>query len=95
MASQIAQRAAEVRPTDQRTVRDMIVEHQGEFESALGDSMSVEHFMRGVFTTITANPELADVSEQSLAAGLLWAAQLNLEIGNGMNQFHLIGRAHV
>jgi len=92
MTSQLVARAAGSVSTERRTVRDAINMHSEEFKRALGDSMDVEHFIRGVFTTITANPELQNVTEESLMAGVLWAAQLRLEIGNGMNQFHLTPR---
>jgi recombination protein RecT len=92
MASELAQRAAEVKPSERATARDLILRHQEEFDRALGRSMDTDHFVRGVLTSLTANPDLQTVTEQSLIAAVLLAAQLKLEIGAGMNQFHLTPR---
>lgn len=92
MSSAIAQRAASAQQGDERTIRDTITEHSEEISKALGNSITPEHFIRGVFTTLTANPDLQNATEQSLIAAILFAAQLKLEIGNGLNQFHLTPR---
>lgn len=92
MASELAQRAAQAKPSERRVARDLILDHQAEFERALGKSMDTDHFVRGVLTSLTATPDLQTVTEQSLIAAVLLAAQLKLEIGAGMNQFHLTPR---
>lgn len=90
--SALAAAASSARPAERRTARDLIVRHKDEIANALGEAITADHFVRGVLTTLTNTPDLQRATEQSLIGGVLFAAQLRLEIGNGLNQFHLTPR---
>jgi recombination protein RecT len=94
MATDLAQRAATAKPVDSptRSNRDLVLAHGEELSKALGQETDVDHFIRGVLTVLTNSPQLQQASERSLMAAILFGAQLKLEIGNGMNQFHLTPR---
>lgn len=75
-------------PSTQQQLKAMIPS----VRRALPGAMDPDRFLRLVLTEINRNPRLADCSVESLAGGVLLAAQLGLEPGGVLGQCYLIPR---
>jgi recombination protein RecT len=74
------------------TLREQINKMAPEFQKALPNKMTAEHFMRVTMTAIQTNPKLAECSQISFFGALLQSCQLGLEPNTPLGQAYLIPR---
>lgn len=72
---------AVAKPTEKKTIFDVIKAGEKNFAAALPKHVNSERFVRIALTQIRMNPELASCSQESLLGSLMTLAQLGLEPG--------------
>ncbi|HKM06340.1 MAG TPA: recombinase RecT [Sphaerochaeta sp.] len=87
----IKQKAQEVAKKKQpQTLKDYVVDMQGQIAKALPKVMTPERFTRIVLTALSSNPKLAECDRNSFLGGIMQAAQLGLEPNTPLGQAYLI-----
>ena len=72
------------------TIKDYIMQMQGEIEKALPKVMTLERFTRIALSAVSNNPQLGGCTPMSFLASMMNAAQLGLEPNTPLGQAYLI-----
>ena len=76
--------------TKSTTIKDYIMQMQGEIEKALPKVMTPERFTRIALSAVSNNPQLGGCTPMSFLASMMNAAQLGLEPNTPLGQAYLI-----
>ncbi|MBQ6515754.1 recombinase RecT [bacterium] len=71
------------------TIEEYLAERKSEVNQLLPQNMSIDRFLRVIYSALRHNPKLADCTPQSICAAVFQAAQLSLE-PNTEGQCYLI-----
>jgi recombination protein RecT len=72
-----------------KTLEQFLESYKPQFEKALSKTVNTDRFVRNALTMINSNPTLKQCTPLSLIAGLMTAAQFNLEPG-AFGHFYLV-----
>lgn len=89
-AKQALSKKTNKKPTQQDTVRNLMMTMRGEIAKALPEYLPVDKFIRTGLTAINSNPKLLNCNPNSLIAAVMNSAQLGLEFNTPLGEAYLI-----